>query len=275
MSPPHFDDEPRAKKLPRDKDLVETKSSIMRFALSMSLLVSNDPHDVRYTLPYVDEPTGVRMKNIYWLNQARRSDVVVLNRGPISAPAWTHSRNATRWEDSWRDLFAHVDDSLYRRDAQRLTRADLLVNAALHITFQRFVPEVIESLKVLLRDSEIRRKSLFWHESWFIPFACLTGDKPLHEVPALDPRLDPWTLYYNLQVYIHKRIMPRILSSLGITFMSLDPHYHRTNAVMESPPKSSYFTSNRNCLQLPENSSIGRAIYSLLLKELSWILGEA
>ncbi|KAG7449762.1 uncharacterized protein BT62DRAFT_928496 [Guyanagaster necrorhizus] len=41
-------------------------------------------------LPYIGPLTGVRIHDTFWLCQARKADVILMNRGPIPAPAWTY-----------------------------------------------------------------------------------------------------------------------------------------------------------------------------------------
>ncbi|KAJ7185155.1 hypothetical protein B0H12DRAFT_993584, partial [Mycena haematopus] len=72
---------------PKDEELVASSSAMMRYVLSTSLYTAPDTNDTGYTQAVVDPATGIRLKNAYWLRQARRADIILMNRGPIPAPA--------------------------------------------------------------------------------------------------------------------------------------------------------------------------------------------
>ena len=173
-------------------------------SLSSSLLVPASPRvwsEVR-----VDPRTGVRARDSNWLEQARRSQIVVMNRGSVPAPAATYNISDVpdaleRWEVPWRDVLEQIGSNDYVGSGERQSRFNRLVNAALDVTLRSMLPEVIGTLARMREDDIISKNTLIWHGAWYKQPQCASG-KPsspniLSEV--LDPSLDPWTLYHNLQ----------------------------------------------------------------------------
>ncbi|KAJ6495672.1 hypothetical protein C8R47DRAFT_973606 [Mycena vitilis] len=189
---------------PKDEELIASGSAVMRYVLSTSLYVARDKNDPGYTQPVVDPATGIRLKNTYWLLQARKTDIVLMNRGPIPAPAWTYAghRRLGNWTFA-RDLPRHLEqgDSL----------AIEVINAAFHATVTRFIPEVLESLRTIQEDPLIRHKTLAWHASWFFDAVAF------HSPRTVD---DPWALYYNAQVYMQNYLLRALLPRYGVHFLS-------------------------------------------------------
>ncbi|KAK7057488.1 hypothetical protein R3P38DRAFT_2497937 [Favolaschia claudopus] len=195
----------RYKVPPTDKELVATNSTLMRYVLSTSLHTAKNKNDPGYTQVVVDPDTGIRLKNGYWLAQARRADIIVLNRGPIPAPAWTYSGETLGNWTFTRNLPRHLvlGNSL---------SADVL-NAAFHATVTRFIPEVLQSLGAVQQDPLIRHKTLAWHASWFL------GPQDFHAALQMD---DPWALYYSAQggMYMQNRLLTALLPHYNVHFLS-------------------------------------------------------
>jgi hypothetical protein len=168
---------------PKDEELIASSSAVMRYVLSTSLYTANDKNDTGYTQAVVDPATGIRLKNAHWLLQARKADIVLMNRGPIPAPAWTFAGHKTL--GNW--TFAR---ELPRHFGQGNSLATNVINAAFHATVMRFIPEVLQSLRTIQKDPAIRQKTLAWHASWF------SGSVDFHSTRKAD---DPWALYYNAQ----------------------------------------------------------------------------
>lgn len=196
----------RFKKLPREQDLTASGSAILRYVLSTSLHVSSNPKDPAYTLPLVDPLTGVRIRNMYWLNQARKADVVVINRGPVPAPAWSYGGLEGNWSfinglpPNQSHLCLDSDTICHESQAHRI------VKAALHVTLTTFLPSIIHTLHTLHMDLMIRQKVIVWHGSWYIQPHCSNpaSAKPVRSVEDLLQLLayavvDPWSIYYNAQ----------------------------------------------------------------------------
>jgi hypothetical protein len=176
----------RFKPPPKKTELIASDSALMRYVLSTSLYTSKDKTDAGYVQAVVDPTTGIRLKNACWLYKARQADVILMNRGPVPAPAWTFEIHAKL--GNW--SFAA---ELPRHLGPGKTLAQDIVNAAFHVTAKRFVPEVLHSLRTLQIDPSMEGKILAWHASWFYGF--LDFDIS-HSTRKVD---DPWALYYNAQ----------------------------------------------------------------------------
>ncbi|KIK68977.1 hypothetical protein GYMLUDRAFT_80362 [Collybiopsis luxurians FD-317 M1] len=176
------------KKYPGNRELVATKSAILKYILSSSLYTGSNTQDARYTDPVaqVDRDTGVRQKDRYWLGQARKADIIILNRGPLPAPAWTY--DGTR-RGNWTSAPG-------LRAVKSRTPSEMILNAALRVTVDRFLPEIVETMRILSSD-KVTKASVLWHESWYIEPACVDPNHGTKDV--LDASLDPWTLFYNAQ----------------------------------------------------------------------------
>ncbi|KAJ7128995.1 hypothetical protein C8R43DRAFT_1026763 [Mycena crocata] len=168
---------------PKDTELAASDSSVLRYILSTSLHVSKDRNDTGYTQAVIDPTTGVRLKNACWIYQARKADVILVNRGPIPAPAWTFAGHSKFGNWSFAKQFPR---HLVQLPGKSLVMD--VVNAAFHVTVMRFLPEVQQSLRTLHEDPSIRPKLLAWHASWFAGSG---------ELNIFDD--DPWTLYYDAQ----------------------------------------------------------------------------
>jgi hypothetical protein len=202
--------ETRFQKPPRQQDLISSGTSLLRYVLSTSLHISNDPKDPAYTRPVVDPITGVRVRNNYWKAHAKKADVIILNRGPLPAPAWTYSLNDGNSKGNW----SFVDQLYLSKSTIYLDRsksfATRVINAALHTTLVSFLPSTIRSLSALREDPVLRQKILVWHGSWYLQPLCPgkriffkhslpMGDLPYPFVSSTASTIDPWSLYYNAQ----------------------------------------------------------------------------
>jgi hypothetical protein len=229
-------------------DVVSTNISLIRFVYSSTLHPSPTRDDPRFRLPFVDPRTDVRVVDSRWVTHiaSRRkngTDVLVLNRAPLSAPAWSY--NATSGDWTWlralrdleqehaeplaRHLFAdvlsHLDYLLTESNAQRL----LLLGAALHSTVSTFIPSLLLNLEKL-RDHVGHRtvlgdRPVLWYGSWFQPVSCapdhvstLLSSKPdprrlllrlLAQAEAID---NPWSAYYNAQGLVSFRFTEAIFA---------------------------------------------------------------
>ncbi|KAF8170339.1 hypothetical protein K438DRAFT_1854479 [Mycena galopus ATCC 62051] len=176
-------DKDRYKFPPTDEELVTSHSSLMRYVLSTSLYTAEDKNDTGYTQPVVDPATGIRVKNAYWLLKARKADIILMNRGPIPAPAWTFAGHKTLGNWTFvRELPRHLGEAN--------SLAAEIVNAAFDATVTRFIPEVLRSLSAIQKDPLIRQKTLAWHASWSFDSV---------DFRSMRKAKDPWALYYNAQ----------------------------------------------------------------------------
>ncbi|KAI0262577.1 hypothetical protein BC834DRAFT_971943 [Gloeopeniophorella convolvens] len=239
-------------------DVAFTNASLMRFVHSITLYPSPDPEDPRYNLPHVDPRTGVRVIESRWSRQASKASVVILNRGPLPAPAYSY--NASEGDLTWlvtlrarerehseplsslfASLLSRIDALPVDSDAQRLA------NSALHSTISIFLPSLILTLDTLRRHAGYRsilgRKPVLWYGTWFVPPSCAPDvlsvfafeyDNPLEPLAALlthaERMRNPWNAYYNAQVYMHDRLLARLLPLYGVFYLPPMP----TNVGMEA-----------------------------------------
>ncbi|KAK0454588.1 hypothetical protein EV421DRAFT_1942139 [Armillaria borealis] len=197
----------RFQKSPSGRELIESGSSIVRYIMSTSLYLSSNKNDIRYTLPYVNPLTGVRTRDTFWLHQARKADVILMNRGPIPAPAWTYDGTLHgNW--SYIDCL-HLNGSATVDFASRLNTRVRILNAALHATLTQFLPELHRTLRTIHTDQDIRRKCNLW--IWHGSVQCNKDFSASN----------PWSVYYEAQVYMHNYILSKILPHYGILFLPL------------------------------------------------------
>jgi hypothetical protein len=189
----------RFKRAPRPQYLRSTHSAILRYVLSSTLLVAPHAAHARYTTPHVDPSTGIRIRDAFWLSHARRADVIVLNRGPVPAPAWTYSSYGATRSGNWSFSRAlpillpgrHVFSDF---DAEKF----LIVNAAMYATVELFLPSLLHTLQTISGDLHLSSKRIVWHGSWSISGIKRSKGHPfLAHLPR--EREDPWMLYYNAQ----------------------------------------------------------------------------
>ncbi|KAF9018455.1 hypothetical protein BDZ89DRAFT_1073882 [Hymenopellis radicata] len=246
----------RTQKLPSNEDLGSSNSSILRYIMSSTLLTSTDRADDRYSVPQIDPLTGVRIHQMPWLAQARKSDVVVLSRGPVPAPAWTYDGSPQgNW--SFVDAIYTNHSSAYISDASE--RASRVINAALHVTLAEFLPSLARTLLTVYADADIgRRKARWiWHSSLYQTEPCLVPT-PYLDQAILGKHDDLWALYFNAQVYIHNFMLPRLLPFYGIVYMPL----------VASTYESSVFIASKECwhpeLDTPFGREIGQQLFNAL-----------
>lgn len=259
----------RFQKLPTEKVLAATHSSILRYVQSTSLYPSKDVNDPMFTIPRVDS-TGVRRKEMYWFGPARKADVLVINRGPLPAPAWSYA------DDGW--LFV---DELYRNSStmylprirgSHSPAAQRIFNAAIHATFTSFLPSLRHTLREISQDPLLKKQIIIWHGSWFMQPVCSHSRRL--RIRNLEDLLasggdDPWGLYYNAQVYIHNHILPSVLREYRIPFLSIN--LDRSPAL----PPSLDFRKNCDGLRPPPNSPEAISLTEALVGGLARILPQS
>jgi len=190
-------------KYPSSRELLASKSGVLKYILSNSLYTGPDTQDARYVDPIaqVDRGSGVRQKERYWIGQARKADLLVLNRAPLPAAAWTY--DGTRW-GNWSSVLlegkpfkgARIKQDDGQSGATKVF-GEKILDAALRVTVNRFLPETMETLKVLSRGTQQNKQRVLWHSSWYMKPTCTEDGGGKKGV--LDSNLDPWTLFHNAQ----------------------------------------------------------------------------
>lgn len=169
-------------KIPSANALQRSGSAALQYTLSSSLVTEKDRRSRVYTRPVVDLYTGVRLHSYFWLQKARKADIIILSRAPIPS----HARSYTNQEPVKPNE---------RKAALR----------ALETFLDLFLPVVLSTLEAISDDPEIIEKNLLWHGHWTMDARCANWGLPL-SVPRLrqfwSPDLamvDPWTFHYNSQ----------------------------------------------------------------------------
>ncbi|KAI9462619.1 hypothetical protein F5148DRAFT_1286396 [Russula earlei] len=231
-----------------DDAAAPNNGSLMRFLLSGTLKnpspAQGDHARLLASVPLVDPRTGVRVVESRWVRQAaRKADVLVLNRGPLPAPAWSYAyaynasaRNLT-WLAALRllererppagplsDLFADVlarldDDDDDDDDPDRFpseSDAQKLIRAALHSTLSAFLPSLLSTLGGL-RERAGRRAILGKRPCFLVSDPARLLARLLAQAEAMD---NPWSAYYNAQVYMHDRLLARLLPTYDVLYLS-------------------------------------------------------
>jgi hypothetical protein len=177
--------------------------------------------DVRLnSVPSVDSRTGVRVVDSRWVRYAASSkaDILVLNRGPLPAPAWSYNKNNDSaacnltWLTTLRaleqkhadsepltDLFVDVLSRLdHHHDHDESAQPDitkLVINAALHSTISTFLPSLLSTLNRLREHGGHRpilstppKKPVMWYGSWFLPVSCAPDSLSVFSSSGSDPR---------------------------------------------------------------------------------------
>ncbi|KAJ7497016.1 hypothetical protein FB451DRAFT_1019241 [Mycena latifolia] len=246
----------RFKLPPKYPELVASGSAVMRYVLSTSLYAAKDKNDAGYTEAVVDPATGVRLKNACWLYKARKADIVLMNRGPIPAPAWTYAGHNSLGNWSFTSDFP-------RHLGPGKTLATEIVNAAFHATVTRFIPEVLQSLHALQMDPLTRNKPLVWHPSWF------SGSVDFEKNDLARKVDDPWALYYNAQVYMQNYLLRILLPHYGVYFL---PRIAPSRILADSPPAD---PGPQDTLRFPLGTPNAQAMETVFLKSLTELLERA
>ena len=192
-----------------------SSSSFLRFLHSGNLNPSPTQEDIDpqlgISVQLVDPRTGVRVIDSRWVRQvASKASILVLNRGPLPAPAWSYgdkekdkgenvsaaARNLT-WLSMLRalekqhaepplssspfaDVLSRLDHLLLPPSASHDDDDDYfekkLLSAALHSTISTFLPSLLSTLTKLRAHAGHRailgKKPVLWYGSWFLPVSC-------------------------------------------------------------------------------------------------------
>lgn len=208
------------------------------------------------TLPTYSHPsTSVREINQQWLADSRRSDVVILSKGPLPLPMAGHN---TTWDESYfpRRLSASPSDDELEAYAGRM------IAAAYDITANVWLPELLETLRaVRAPPSPTLEQLIVYRGGWRSHPDCAAsqldeedpvgswsewakrgdGDGPPPHLtqPSLNKLIFRWTtnaqgqrqrrlvdehsLFFNLQTIFQNHIArTTVLPAFGIPFLDLE-----------------------------------------------------
>ena len=262
----------RFHKPPSKQELISSGTSLLRYVHSTSLHTSNDPKDIAYIWPVVDQTTGVRVRNNYWRAHARKADVIILNRGPLPAPAWTYTDSDLAGNWSFVDQLCLNKSTTYL--SEKNSFASRIINAALHATLVSFLPSTIRSLSAVRQDTINTERILIWHGSWYLQpvhpvehkHSLLIRDLSYPFSPQVSA-IDPWSLYYNAQGQIF--IYIQLCATLNWLSHSLhaEPSYARHSSsfrVYLFPSGDSFPSacrSSRRCR--PWQTKLGKRLFDV------------
>lgn len=212
--------EGRKQIFPKNNELRETHSAILQYALSTSLVAHPDKSHELYTRPIVDPRTGIRMRNYYWLRKAQKANILILSQAPISAPPSTYVHHSRRDKKGiLRNIFFGP------WTASRLGQE--LAALAFNATMSVFLPSLREALLAIQADNQTRNSLIIWHGHWALDPSCTNSGLPKHvpRIPqAWTPKrdsVDPWSYYYNIQVHIQDRMLPKILPHFNVLYLPI------------------------------------------------------
>ncbi|KAJ3550932.1 hypothetical protein NMY22_g110 [Coprinellus aureogranulatus] len=224
-------------RFPKNQELRNTRSAVLQYVLSSSLIAHSDKDSYLYTRPVMDPRTNVRMRNYYWLRKARKANVLVLSQAPIPAPPETYTQYFKREQNSMTYF------SVLPGRWQPVQFQEELVALALNTTMNVFLPSLRDAIHAIRTDNEIRNTLKIWHGHWPLDPNCTNSGLP-SGVPRwhnFGPRIampfDPWTFYYNLQggttfhlthklstvfpVYMHDQILPNLLPYFDVLYLPI------------------------------------------------------
>jgi len=148
----------------------------------------------------VDPQTGIRSYMSDWFSKTQKAQVLIMNKGPIPAPASTFGSPTGNWS---------FTKKMPQEVRARFQDSDLtfrVINAALHAVFREYLPDLVQALDALALSRKPQRIFL---GSWYQQPVCTNaGLGPEIRTTSLIwerntnariRRVDPWTLYYNTQ----------------------------------------------------------------------------
>ncbi|KAG9312013.1 hypothetical protein JVU11DRAFT_7286 [Chiua virens] len=167
---------PRYIKPPTTQELIDTESAAVNYIVSDTLFSARNESSREYTHPFVDPMTGVRLRETYWLAAARKANIVLVGQGPLSAPGptyagnWTFLRHVPDYVDKSRiitDKNRNHDDEAHMHTT--IPRSPDILNAAVHLTISRFLPNTFQLLRSFDQEGirTSKRKRLIWPSSWY------------------------------------------------------------------------------------------------------------
>lgn len=198
---------------PVQKHLVPSNWShlgIMRYAPSSSLLLTTKRGDRRLTGPYLSSATDIRETESFWKFWVSGSDIIILSKAPLPAPAWSWNelldeqrmhKESAEWSGfAVRPVRDHEFSKVFQN--QTVSSPLLLqafdesakvpssvweyeppdiVQAALRATLQVWLPTTLKTLSALREipggPGTTAQKTIIWRGEWFQSEICHRSQK--------------------------------------------------------------------------------------------------
>jgi hypothetical protein len=206
---------------------------IMRYAQSTALLSTSKRSDHRLNDPYLPSSTSIRENESFWRFWVMGSDIIVLSKGPVPAPAWSWkgvAGSSLGTSDmsgfALRPVRARVFsqafhnftmpsgrtlvDSRLPSNVHEYTAADI-IEAATRATIEVWLPATMRTLSTIRNDPgrTLSNKVIVWRGEWFAQSRCnqvnTTRKLSPGSVLGLGVRaksqyvVDPWLAFHNVQ----------------------------------------------------------------------------
>lgn len=234
------------------------RGTIIRYRRSDGFYLRSSPSSPGHDAQYIHPSTGIREINNYALADARRSDVVLINKAPLPFPAPSSSLGG--WH-------ATVGTSASQSAA--------LIELATKLTVEIWLPELLESLHYLRAPPSPADQLVIYRSSWRSSPTCTSEDStpPLSSAPPSLRELfgattETHALLHDLQVILQNHATRQaVLPRLGIPYLDVEAPLSiwRAGFVAGGPP--------RNCLQtcLPSPGlALERAVLGGLHRVMAW-----
>lgn len=253
---------------PSVEELVQTGSSLANYVLSDTLLALPSPEAPEYSVPYIHAFSGVRSRETYWLGSARKADILILGRGPFSAPPSTYTGNWSLLSDV--PLYTGSYHTKIPSTAS-IPNPLQIVDAAVHATLSVFLPEILHTLDALRANSCFnKKKKVIWlanqprfpGNSHYQTNVFVRTYSPQGEFSPSDPKAvllrclavistgehleDPWTFYYNIQGMSFSRL--KLVSLSAVQTHEMIPRGKRVYSLLAKPSPSSSSAPLRSSL---------------------------
>lgn len=180
--------------------ILSVDSTRLSFSLSDHLTFPQRSQHRMASQPIVDPQTGIRSYMSDWFSKTQKAQVLIMNKGPIPAPASTFGSSTGNWS------FTKKVPQEVRAGFQDSDLTFRVINAALHAVFQEYLPDLVQALDALALSNKLRRIFLgSWYQQPVCTNAGLGPDIRTtsliweRNTDARIRRVDPWTLYYNTQ----------------------------------------------------------------------------
>ncbi|GAA5882990.1 hypothetical protein JCM16303_006780 [Sporobolomyces ruberrimus] len=228
-----------------------TYSTLLRYRRTDSLSPLTLPH----TLPSYQNPfTLLSEKNQQWLPDARRSDIIILEKPPLSIPL-RGLKGGNETFDKW--FYEYLESE----EVNEEEKAERLFEAVKDVTERVWIPELMDALRSIRSKPSPGDQLVVYRSGWRSQSDCAAavvknegegewdspGDGkfgPLEEQPDLGRLLyrSPWSstrsqgrggggtrflpfhiIYHNLQIVLQNHLArTQILPSFGVIYLDLE-----------------------------------------------------